>query len=178
VINGVRNSSDPEAALGLVSGEAADAARASVKALAYQHYGQQCGYLPDSTSTSFDKKNVRDGHYFIWTPGHFFAKVDPTTHAVVHPVVRRVLGYLDGSVASPAGLDTLRIEIESGTVPKCAMKVWREGDLGALSKYTPDESCGCYFDSLTGGSSCQTCALDSECPSTAPECNHGYCEVQ
>ncbi len=178
VINGVRNSTDPEASLGLVSGEAADAARANVKTLAYQHYGQSCGYLPDSTSTAFDKRNVRDGHYFIWTPGHFFAKVDPATGIPVNPLVRRVLGYLDGSVAVPDGFNPRRVEIESGTVPQCAMKVWRTGDLGPISRYTPAKSCGCYFDSLTGGTSCQACLADGDCPATAHACNYGYCEVQ
>ena len=64
-ITGVAAATPPTAGLAYVSSDAADAARATVKTLAYQHKGQICGYLPDSTTTSFDKKNLRDGHYWI-----------------------------------------------------------------------------------------------------------------
>ena len=66
---------DPESGIGLVSGETADQNRASVNILAYQHTGQTCGYLPDSTSASYDKANVRSGQYWLWTPIRFFAAV-------------------------------------------------------------------------------------------------------
>jgi len=180
VIQNVATSTDPEAAIGFVSGSAADAARGqnTIKILAYQHYGQRCGYLPDSSSTSFDKKNVRDGHYYIWTAQHFFAKKDPTSGQIVNPTVRRVFGYITGEVPLPAGFDLLKIQSQAGVIPKCAMKVWREGDQGPITPYTPEESCGHYFDSLNGGTTAQQCTADSECPASAPECNYGYCEVQ
>ena len=179
VITRVAGATDPEAAIGFVSGSAADAVRGqnNIRILAYQHYGQRCGFLPDSSSTAFDKKNVRDGHYFIWTAQHFFARKDANGQ-IVNPTVRRVLGYFTGTVALPQGFDLLRIQSQAGVIPRCAMKVTRQGDLGAISKYTPDESCGHYFDSLNGGTTAQTCQLDSQCPATAPECNFGYCEVQ
>lgn len=179
VIARVASSSQPEAAIGFVSGQAADAARATVRTLAYQHYGQSCGYLPDSTSTALDKKNVREGRYFIWSPQHFFAKKDPQTNVITSPAARTFLGYLDGSIPLPTGFDLLRLQIEAGEVPQCAMKVWREGDLGKLSTYTPPKSCGGYFESLVGGTSATACPNGpSDCPSSAPACNYGYCEVQ
>ena len=59
------------------------------------------------------------------------------------------------------------------------MRVWREGDLGALRTYTPPASCGAFFDSLTGGTTATACPTGpSQCPASAPACNHGYCEVQ
>ena len=67
---------DPDSTLGYVSGSAADNNRDQVKTLAYQHTGQSCGYYPDSNETSLDKLNVRQGLYQLWTPGHFFARVD------------------------------------------------------------------------------------------------------
>lgn len=180
VITKVSSSANPEAAIGFVSGEAADAARGVVRTLAYQHYGQSCGYLPDSTATAIDKKNVRDGHYFIWAPSHFYAKKNPATGEIVSPIARRIIGYLTGDVASPAGLEVLRYEIESGAIPRCAMRVWRSGgDLGPIYKYTPPKSCGAYFDSLTGGTTATACPSGpSDCPASAPACNFGYCEVQ
>ncbi len=179
VISKVGSSANPEKAIGFVSGEAADAARATVRTLAYQHYGQSCAYTPDSTLTAHDKKNVRDGHYFIWTPQHFFAKKDPGTGIITSPGARALIGYFTGAVALPTGLDLLKISIEAGTVPQCAMHVSRDGDLGALHKYTPPKACGAYFDSLTGGTIATACPNGpSDCSASAPACNFGYCEVQ
>jgi hypothetical protein len=179
VITRVSQSANPENAIGFVSGEAADAARGSVRTLAYQHYGQSCGYLPDSTITALDKRNVRDGHYFIWTPQHFYAKKDSVTGVITSPAARKLIGYFTGDVALPAGLDLLRDQIEAGTVPKCAMHVWREGDLGALRLYTPPKSCSGFFDYVSGGVAPTACPNGpSDCPSSRPACNYGYCEVQ
>ncbi len=175
----VANSSQPEAAIGFVSGQAAETARSTVRTLAYQHYGQTCGYLPDSTSTALDKKNVRDGRYFIWTPQHWYAKKNPKTGVITSPAARTFLGYLNGDIELPPDFDLLKLQIEAGAVPKCAMKVWREGDLGKLSKYTPLKSCAGYFESLTGGTTATACPNGpSDCSASAPACNYGYCEVQ
>jgi hypothetical protein len=179
VITKVSQSLTPEAAIGFVSGEAADAARATVRTLAYQHYDQTCGYLPDSTSTSFDKANVRDGHYFIWTPQHFFTRVDPTSHEVVSPGFAKVVGYLTGAVPVPGSQSWVDLEIASSTIPRCAMHVTREGDLGPLMSFAPTNSCSCYFDfKATGSTTCTACTESSQCPTSAPVCSYGYCEVQ
>lgn len=179
VISRVASSANPENAIGFVSGEAADAARATVRTLAYQHYGQTCAYTPDSTLTAHDKQNVRDGHYFISTPQHFFAKKDATTGVITSPTARTLIGYFTGEVPLPTGLDLLRIEIDAGTIPSCAMRVSRDGDLGAFHTYKPAKSCGGYFDSLTGGTTAKACpAGPSDCPAATPACNYGYCEVQ
>ncbi len=101
------------AAIGLSPGEVADANRATVRTLAYQHKGQHCGYTPDSTSTSFDKKNVRNGLYHIWAPIHFFAKID-ASKKIVNPEVAKFLGYFTGEVEAPSNIDILDLEIRSG----------------------------------------------------------------
>ncbi len=54
--------------IGVLAAEDADANRATLHELAYQHVGQHCGYLPDSAPNKFDKRNVRDGHYAILGP--------------------------------------------------------------------------------------------------------------
>jgi hypothetical protein len=175
----VANSPQPEAAIGFVSGQAADTARATVKTLAYQHYGQTCGYLPDSTSTALDKRNVREGRYFIWSPQHWYAKKSPRTGEVTSPGARRLMGYLTGTIELPAGFDLLRIQIEAGEIPRCAMKVWREGDLGRIRRETPTKSCSGFYESLTGGTTATQCPNGpSDCSSDRPACNFGYCEVQ
>jgi hypothetical protein len=179
VITKVKQAADPNTGIGIVSGEAADAARNDVRTLAYQHYDQTCGYLPDSTSTAFDKINVRDGHYFLWTPQHFFAKVDPKSGEVQSPAAAKLIGYLTGAVAIPGATSWTDLEIAGATIPRCAMHVWREGDLGPLQSFAPEASCSCYFDKKqTGETTCTACEDSSTCPSSAPVCSYGYCEVQ
>lgn len=176
-VTGVGASTKPESALGLVGGEVADASRESVRTLAYQHRGQPCGYLPDSSATALDKRGVRTGQYFIWSPQHFFARVD-ASGAIVSPNARALIGYFTGDVAPPAGVDVAELSIRASTIPSCAMEVKREGDLGAISSYAPDEPCGCLFDSIaTGSTTCATCTDDASCSASAPHCRHGFCEV-
>lgn len=179
-VTAVAASTKPEAALGLVSGEVADANRATIQTLAYQHTGQRCGFLPDSTSTSFDKRNVRSGRYHIWSPLHFFAKVD-AQKKIVHPDVARFVGYFTGEVEPPANVNMLEIESKAGTVPKCAMSVWRDADLGEVRSFAPDKPCGCYFESVANGSTtCTACTASgpNTCPTTAPVCRLGFCEAK
>ena len=42
--------------------------RSSAASDVYKRQGQYYAYYPDSTSSSIDKKNVRDGHYTVWSP--------------------------------------------------------------------------------------------------------------
>ncbi len=65
-----------DSTLGILASDVADGNRQVLKPLAFQDVGGSCGWFPDSTQTSFDKKNVRDGHYPIWGPSHFLAYVD------------------------------------------------------------------------------------------------------
>lgn len=167
---------DPEKAIGIVAGEVAAANTATVTSLAYQHFDQDCGYFPNSTSTAKDKRNIRDGHYWVWSPIHFFAEVDGTGTPLVDGAAR-LIGYFTRTEQPPANIDMLDVEIAAGTVPECAMKVRRDGDLGDLQSFQPEEPCGCYFEAeATGETDCQTCEGDGECPDTAPNCRFGYCE--
>jgi hypothetical protein len=176
----------PDAGLGYVSSDVADGARTAstsvttpVKTLAYQHKGQICGYLPDATSTSFDKKNVRDGHYWIWGPQHFFAPVDATGQ-VTDPNVAKLIGLNAGTFTIP-NVDAQKLAVQTSNIPQCAMQVWRDGDLGELYSYAPPAPCTCFFEAnVSGGStSCKSCANDGDCASVsaASKCRKSYCEV-
>jgi ABC-type phosphate transport system substrate-binding protein len=177
-ITGVAQSPKPEAALGLVSAELADANRATVRTLAFQAAGQRCGFWPDSTDTTFDKKSVRNGQYSIWAPLHFFAKVGADRRPV-KPDVARFVGYFSGEVEPPPNVNLVEAEIKSGTVPKCAMNVWRETDIGAIRKYAPENPCHCYFDKVaTGATSCTACSGNEQCGGAAPVCRFGFCEAR
>jgi hypothetical protein len=173
-------SSNPEKTIGITSGDVADqiSARRDLRTLAYQHYGQTCAYTPDGDLASFDKKNVRDGHYYMWAPTHFYARVEGG--AITDPVVRDVVNYLTGTKPLPSkNTDLMSTLKSSGLVPKCAMRVSRVKEGGELSPFTPHPSCACAFEAATpsgGSSACPTCSSDVECPSDRSSCSFGYCE--
>jgi hypothetical protein len=47
---------------------------ANLRVLAFQGTGQRCGFLPDAQPGKDDLGNVRDGHYLIWGPMHFYLR--------------------------------------------------------------------------------------------------------
>jgi hypothetical protein len=162
-----------EKAIGVLSSDFADRARANLRVLKFQAKGQACGYLPDSSPTSFDKANVRDGHYPIWGPVHLFTQnVNSVPSQAADALVTRFsVPRLDQTL-----LDAI---IGAGYIPQCAMRVQRSGEMSALASFQPQFGCACYFDSkVNGASSCQKCGGPADCPSSAPACNYGYCEVQ
>ena len=168
---------NPEAALGFVSTEVADLNRDSVRTLAFQAKDQLCAYWPDSTSTGFDKRNVRDGHYDLWSPYRFYAPVDGEGE-IVDATTRRFVGYFTGAVEVPEELPLLDIIIDNGNLPECAMQVWRDEEIGPLYSRQAEAPCGCYYEArATGASSCTACADDAGCGGEAPKCRYGYCEV-
>jgi hypothetical protein len=174
----VANSTSPEATIGILASDVADVNRASVRALAYQTWGQDCAYLPDSSATSFDKLNVRNGHYAMWGPIHFYAKVN-ASGTPTNPAAANLIGYFDGTVATPSGVNLLQLEIQGHTVPDCALQVQRSTEDGPVSAYTPATPCGCYFDfAATGTTTCASCTMDSNCTvAGASHCRYGYCEA-
>ena len=169
-----------EKAVGILSADFMDKNRASVKELYYQHVGQGCGYLPDSSPTAFDKQNVRDGHYAVWGPLHMLARVD-TAGKANNPDVKTVLDILTGAVEP--SFDLLSVEAKGGVVPDCAMRVMRTSEVGPMASYMPDKSCECKFVAAATGTAptgCKTCTKANEatdCTSAAPHCNYGYCEL-
>ena len=177
MISSLAMSTNPEAAIGFVSTEVADLNRDTVRTLAFQAHDQTCGYWPDSTSTGFDKRNVRDGHYALWSPYRFYAPVDGNNQ-IIDPRTRRFVGFFTGAEALPPELPLLDIEIDNGNLPQCAMEVWRDEEIGPLYSLQPDAPCGCYFEFRAAGeTSCTACQDDAGCPGDAPKCRHGYCEA-
>jgi hypothetical protein len=164
-------------AIGIISADYYDSDRANLNALAFKAEGQDCAYLPDSNPYKKDKQNVRDGHYPIWGPIHFFASVSngvPTSPAAATFV----------SIVSVPNLAQQLLDafIGSSLVPTCAMQVQRGSELGPLSTYAPPFRCGCYFEASVNGSAspeCTKCATANDCTAPArPACNLGYCESQ
>jgi hypothetical protein len=178
VLAAVSASTSPEKAIGILVAGDADAHRDKVTPLAFKAFHQYCGFYPDSTAASFDKINVRDGHYPIWGPLHFYSPIDATSKKPTNPNAANFVGYFDGSVPLPGTAKLLDAEIKAHTVPACAMKVSRTTELGDVAPFTPTEACGCYYDKVsTGATTCATCTTDPDCTGAAKHCHNGYCEA-
>jgi hypothetical protein len=183
----VATSPNPEPTIGILGSEVYDADRGGgTKTLAFRAYQQRHAYYPDSTATSFDKQNLRDGHYTLWSPTEYITPVD-STGAPVNPAVAYledlVLGVQGGAPPdASAPINGLADVINVGLTPDCAMHVTRSSDGGPLSLYTPAAPCNCYFSSQVPGAvqgatpaGCVACSTDAAC---APgKCRYGFCEA-
>jgi hypothetical protein len=166
-----------EKTLGILGVEIYDGARAMVHALAFRAYHQLKSYWPDASPTTFDKKNVRDGHYPLWSYVQYVAPQGASGAANTNAQV--VIDMLAGKPVTPdPGFDPLKLELDNGLVPVCAMKVQRTYEGGPLSPYSSDTPCGCFFDASVpmGATTCTACTDDSACG--AGKCRHGYCEAK
>ncbi len=204
-------STNQSATIGILSAEAVAAFNGATPApttpiniLAYQHTGQSCGYLPDSSATALDKINVRQGRYAVWGPLHFLANVNGSNQPTGPDAtsVATVLNYFiatgktpmgtlfstgspDGgiSIADMQGLITA--EAKPGyVVPWCAMQVQRSAEIGAEASYSSPEPCSCLYETTLGspvaGHTCTPCTTSANCSGTpsTPTCRYGFCEVQ
>jgi len=168
-------SSGPAGSLGiLVSGDV-DPHPTAIAKLAFQAKGQTCAFYPDSASGTHDKINVREGRYDVWGPLHVMAKA---TAGV--PTKAAAKSVLDG-LSTPT-TELIDAEVAASVTPVCAMHASRDAEMGPISSFQPDKSCGCYFDKkATGSTTCTACTAATaatDCPASAPACNYGYCEVK
>jgi hypothetical protein len=148
--------------------------------LAYQHYGQSCGFWPSTTQTELDMQNTRDGHYFIQGPLHMFTKVDNSGQPT-NAAAKILIDYLTG--ATDPGFDLIALAAGRAVVPLCAMRVTRDEDGGPFMSYMPPRSCECKWLDATGADVPEECGAgcteDGDCTDSArPKCNYGFCEVQ
>lgn len=174
--------------LGYVSGSAAELgetdAAYSVKTLAYQHFDQTCAYLPDTSRTKRDRLNARTGQYYLWTPAWLYARVNGAGE-VESEITKKFIGWFDGTIESPDGVDIQEIIIESGDIPLCAMQAIRpEGDLSPIQSYAPDQPCNGYYEFVkTGDTDYTACDSNDECAGfddktgTTEICSFGFCEL-
>jgi hypothetical protein len=174
------SSSNAEQALGILGAEIYDSGmyRSQMHSLAFRAFGQYHSYWPDSTPTAFDKQNVRDGHYPLWSYVQYLAPqaAAPMTGAL-NPDAQTVIDYFTDSLATPPTADPLDIVISNGLVPECAMKVTRTVEGGPESAYASSAPCDCYFDfKVTGATTCTACSATATCATGT--CRHGYCEAK
>lgn len=171
----VASAAMPRAALGFLSAAEADANRATVRRLAFRAYGQNEFYWPDSRRGSFDRRNVRDGHYPMWNYEHVYVP----TSAPADGRARRVADFITGARPLPASSIT-DVAIAQGFIPTCAMGVQRtaDDDGTSIALYSPPDPCGCYFDARVpmGATTCRACATSADCAAPTT-CRRGYCEA-
>lgn len=179
LITAVMNSANPEATIGILGTELYDQRRDDIKLLAFKTFGQRYAYFPDSTNTSFDKQNVRDGHYLPWSPTPYIAKVTPGTSDILDPNAKRVFELVMGTRTAD-DVDGLFHVVQTGLIPECAMKVTRTGDGADLSLYEDPAPCGCYFEKNVpqGTTTCTSCTEGNDAPCNGGVCRFGYCEAR
>jgi hypothetical protein len=159
-----------EKTIGTLSIDFADKVKDSLHILYFQAKGQLAGFLPDSTPSTRDKMNVRDGHYSPWGPIHLYTKL-----AAGQPSAQASAFVLPFNVPNQALIDAT---IAGGSVPVCAMRVTRDQEMGPLRAFSPTFQCHCYFESkVNGGNDCTSCTGAAACPKEKPACNLGFCEV-
>jgi hypothetical protein len=175
VMTAVATSANPAATIGILGSEIYDANRPVITELAFRAYGQHHAYLPDSSTNSFDKRNLRDGHFAAWAPTVYITAVDasgqPTSSDAAY-----VIDLILGQSIPGSDIDGLGTIISVGLTPDCAMGVTRSEEGGPLSLYSPAAPCDCYFESKVpaGGTSCMACTESSTCGKGV--CRYGYCE--
>ncbi len=148
VADGVSQAQNFSTAIGILGADFYDLHRDTLNALAYQAYHQKGAYYADSTATSFDKRNVRDGHYTQFGYLHLITHVDGT-NTPANSASKRFIDWITGNTGAsgtPAPFDITDITIAAHLLPTCAMKVKRESEGGALSPYTPPVDCSAHFE--------------------------------
>jgi len=184
VVSAVKGSAQPKATLGILGAEVYDSNRnKGIQTLAFQAFKQSAAFYPDSVASSFDKQNVRDGHYTLWSPTVYIAPVN-SAKVITNPAVKYVVDLVLGDPAAtpPKGgssFDSLADVVKVGLIPDCAMRVSRTTDGGELTPFTPDEPCTCYYLSKVPGANgtpegCTACSSNAQC--AAGTCSHGFCE--
>jgi hypothetical protein len=177
----VAASTAPDKTIGILGAEIYDSAtnRAAMRALSFEAFGQTGGYFPDATVTTFDKRNVRDGHYAAWSHVFYMTAID-SSGAVMNANAGRLIDILTGApnAAAPAGVDPLALVASKGLVPPCAMTVQRSAEGGPLYRSQPASPCGCFYESVVGTapSTCTACSASAPCAGTGQQCIHGFCE--
>lgn len=171
---------DPNTAIGFLAADAFDVARNKMKALPFRGLEQTQAFFADSLEGSFDKRNVRDGHYLPWGYEHMIVLLNATTgkpSQAAQNFVDWVLGNTTTAENAP-NFDPVQLQSTAHVIPTCAMKVQRKADGGFLSLYTPADPCNCAFEATVVGQTpagCLPCTDNTACTG-GTACHHGFCE--
>jgi hypothetical protein len=187
VLSAVAAATSPNA-IGILGDEVYDTqGRTKVNILAFKAFGQNHAYFPDSTATAFDKQNIRDGHYAMWSPTVYITAVD-SLGAPTNPAIQYITDTVTGNASAmpPDGgspIDGLTDVTGVGLTPGCAMQVTRTTpeDGTPISAAATPPSCTCYFLSKIPGATgtppnCTSCTDNAQCALPGQTCIRGFCE--
>jgi hypothetical protein len=187
VLSAVAAATSPNA-IGILGDEVYDTqGRGHVNVLAFRAYGQNQAYFPDSTPTAFDKQNIRDGHYTMWSPTVYITQVDGN-NVPTNPAIRYITDTVTGNAAATppdggAPIDGLADVTAVGLTPGCAMQVTRATpqDGTPIEAAATPPTCTCYFLSKIPGATgtpanCTPCGGDSGACAAGQTCLRGFCE--
>lgn len=175
IVTRVGGATNLDSTIGILASTELDDHRDTIRGLAFQGYGQSCGYWPDSSSSAKDKLNVRKGKYLVWGPLHMYAAIDGQGNPESDDVAD-FIAYINGDKPVP-GTDIVSLEATKNLVPQCAMQVSRDSEVGELTSVNP--SCTCFYDNIRGGdtSNCVECDDQNPCEDSSLTCSYGYCEA-
>ncbi|MBX2803830.1 MAG: hypothetical protein KTR31_39505 [Myxococcales bacterium] len=181
VVIAENSTGNAEQVLGILNSSKWEAATDDMRVLAFQPFNNCFGAVyPDSTSTSRDKRNVRDGHYPIWTNLRYILRTDgagaPISGNGADAAARaaRFVDLMTGAESIDA-LNPAEAAIGTGNIPACAMKVKRDVDGGPMTSFEHPAPCECFFLEENGvDSGCTPCTDDTPCGDGT--CRFGYCE--
>lgn len=168
-----------EKSIGILNSSKWEASLNDMKVLAYQPFNQCLGGVyPDSTAVARDKKNVRDGHYPLWTNLRYvmdYTAGSPSSDngSVSATRTKRFIDIMTGT-GTAANLDVSLAVIQTGNAPACAMHVKRDFDGGDLKPFAHPAPCDCYFEANNGITNPNCVACTTTCATGV--CRSGYCE--
>jgi hypothetical protein len=168
-----------EKSIGILNSSKYEASLNDMKVLAYQPYNQCIGAIyPDSTAVARDKKNVRDGHYTLWTNLRYV--MDYTSNApssdngsASATRTKRFIDIMTGE-STATNLNVSLAVIQTGNTPACAMHVKRDFDGGDEKPFEHAAPCDCYFEASNGITNPNCTACTGTCATGV--CRSGYCE--
>lgn len=179
IVTRVGGATNLDTTIGILASTELDDQRGTIRGLAFQGYGQSCGYWPDSESSGKDKLNVRTGKYEVWGPLHMYAAVD--NQGKPSDDIADFVDYVNGvkPVSDAEPLQLVKLEVTKNLVPACAMQVSRDTEIGAPASVNP--TCTCFYESqrLHGGAEftgCAACDKDADCDNGI-SCSYGFCEA-
>lgn len=168
---------EPASSLSILPTTLIDKRRADVRVLGFQSVGQHGAFFPDRKTTTFDKQNVRDGHYPLWGYVHMLLQADPVrpTQALSLPAAR-VADILMGK-EKVASRDTVQMQVSHGFVPQCAMRVAKMNDSAPLTPAPAKDACHCWYEKnvQAGVLNCGECKDGMTC--AVGTCRRNFCEV-
>jgi hypothetical protein len=189
----------PTQTIGYTSTEFYDLYRGEVNGFKVRGLNQNLAYWPDSSMTSTDKINIREGRYTLQNALHLVTPVD-ANGVPTNPLVGKVIDWFQQSpTAAPLPFDVNEIYALRGVVPQCAMKVAKDRDASPFKHYSDPLPCHCSFQVLATGNTsipgCLPCGgvdagteinagagvdagteIGAGTCQSGQICSHGYCE--